>query len=251
MYPCDYNDHVDKMKTRLERTLMYGAVWSIVLLLASTVAVADGVLIPIRTGTIQGVNGAVWNVTLTVHNASDAAIIMNPISPPVLFDIPPYVTVVNPISAGARWLNLSAPGLHFRLNVRSLAAGASDVGTDIPVARTTDFTSSMKTFVGVRLDDSTRSRLRTYLLLNSRFEERETEIFVLNAEDNTLLASQTIFTRGDGFTEGAWPVDVPLESMTTFRGVVNIIVDPKERPAWGFVSVTSNKTNDIAIIQAH
>lgn len=217
--------------------------------LSVTAASTDAILVPVQLGTILGSHGAVWNTTLTVCNVTNDEIYMASDSPPVVVGIPPHSTLENPVSAGGRWWTLSAPGLHFRLRVQSLSPGASDVGADLPVAHEDEFAADGATFVGVRLSEAMRTRFRVYFLLNDAFDGGEATVTVTDAETHSPVATRTVSFRGNGLTR-VWLVDIPLDEVTIFRGVVNVNVDPKGHRAWGIVSETSNATNDVTVIRA-
>lgn len=240
------------------------------LLFAQEPTPSERVLLPILTPPVQGAFGSEFHTDLRIANESDNVVFLlgldgsrcSPLCLPSLFPL----TLDPHEEAGPGDITLNgAPGrfvfiaadqvssLSMNLRVHDVARGGLNYGTEIPIARESDFRTNRITFVGVPTDARFRNTLRIY---------GESPIDVLvkvgdQAPVRVRLTGGFSFPGGIDLSDLFKPAYASFNSFPTGNAPVRVTVEadpdfvsllPIEIPLWAFITVTNNDTQVISTI---
>ncbi len=239
-------------------------------LLAQEPTPSERVLLPILTPPVQGAFGSEFHTELRIANDSDDTVFLlgldslgcSPICLPALF--PLTLLAHQEVGPGDVSLN-GGPGrfvfiaadqvssVAMNLRVHDVNRGGLNYGTEIPIARESDFRTNKIIFVGVPTDPRFRNTLRIY---------SESEIDVLVKVGNLApvrvkLTGGLSFPGGIDLSDFFRPAYASFSTFPTGLAPVRVTVEadpdfvsllPIEIPLWAFITVTNNDTQVISTI---
>lgn len=239
-------------------------------------------LVPTVATNITGANGSTWVTELTIHNPRERELgILGDVCSGSPFVTPPCADIffIRPQTSRAVQLQPSPfgtdgaflyvpvdptyPTTPMTLRVRDLSKNATSFGTEVPIARLTDFVQ-LVTITDVPTDSRFRATLRIY---NSSEAPREVQVRVFTLEGNTPIAEQRVQLKGivtvaPDLTplHPAYAQLDPLSAAVRAAGPrvrieiddpARVIVSPPPPPIWAFVSITNNETQQVTTITPH
>lgn len=226
-------------------------------------AVLEQVLLPIYSPPVRGAFGSDFRTELRVYNRGSKRVALAgipracPLCPPPnllnsTLEIPAGKEAI-PISSGNPGAFIYVPressgDVALNLRVFDVSRSETIFGTEVPVARESDFHRTI-TLLGVPLDDLFRSALRIYarepLRVVVSFSGDES-VAAGGPEQFTPLSGLTVTLQpGRNLFEPAYAVvtDFPEIEEATTR-----ITITASAPVWAFVTVTNNETQQITTI---
>lgn len=219
------------------------------------------VLVPINPGTLPGAFGTNWTTTLWVHNASDVdgRIECAAADPRICPVVKAHTTaeVANPYGSSAPFFlriptGLVIPGPAFgsvsvELRTTDSATAAKSAGTEIPIARPSDFHAGTTVLPQVPVNDHSRLRIRVFAMGNGSVtvhgiglttnQEIVTVALPLTGGDSSLFQG----ARSPSYAEAL--LSPPIAPDTAMR-----VEFTSTLPIWGFVSITDNVTQQFTIV---
>ena len=238
-----------------------------VIVLSASVALANPfgqfiVVVPVNPGTITGANGTQWVTTLWISNGSDndSTIDCDASPCPTLkahstmqLSVPPYSGLkqngfILKLHSGFIPNLVPPDALSVELRATDSSTAPHSAGTEIPVARPSDFKKTTLTLPQVPVNGHSRALLRLYGLPNGTATVR-----IIGLTTNSTLSETTVALSGwTPLPGGATPpsyAELPLPATTPGDDAVRIEVVPSSGLAvWGFVSVTDNVSEQFTII---
>jgi hypothetical protein len=238
----------------------------LILLLSASAALANPfgnyvVIVPVNPGTLLGANGTQWVTSLWVSNGSDrdTTIDCDAQPCPVLkahstLQLPgaPYAGLqhngfVLKINSGFLPFAVPSDAISVELRTTDSSTAPHSAGTEIPVARPSDFKKTALTLPHVPLNGHSRALLRLYGLTNGTATVR-----VIGLTTNSTLVETTVSLAGANPAAPATPpsyAELSLPASAAADDAVRIEVVPSSDLAvWGFVSVTDNVSEQFTII---
>ena len=245
---------------------------TLALLLISSAALANPfghltVLVPINPGSAPGAFGTAWVTKLWITNLSSADTMPScddGVTCPVLkanstssLDASPYASNPHP----GFFVTIPVPFFsqtgqqHVWMSLRTTdsSTAAKSAGTEIPLARLTQFTKTAFALPQVPANDHSRSRLRLYGIGNGQVNVR-----VVGINTNQELMKVTVSLAGgdtpafnyNGVPEVKIPsyAELALPDFSASDSMVRIEITPSEVLTWGFVSVTDDLTQQLTIV---
>lgn len=239
----------------------------------------DIVLVPLAIGSTEGANGSLWVTDLAIANPTDAPIDVTRDTPATCLppctipSLPAHSTsyVVEPSDAATRGRLLHveagrAKDLSFALRVRDVSRQAETWGTVVPVVLEADLYNRAFGLTDIPVAAAFRSMLRIYDV-DARTAPRVTvRIFAIKedtyprtpAHQDTLIADfepNFIVPPADRESVAPAAAEVPLWLVPGLTDGMRIRVEvvPLDgaKSYWGFVSVTHNATQHVAVITPH
>jgi hypothetical protein len=238
----------------------FGVILLVVLSVALTVSAQTGpthlerVLVPISVGSVPGAYGTVWSTELWYRNNSTENVTVWPLA---IADWYPGIGLTVPLPIGN--FPADAPGqiifvgknggdkVQFDLRIFNRANPEDSWGTKIPVVREHEFRTTVS-IINVPTAPDFRSALRIYALPTDEDPTEVVRVRIYSIYED-LLVDTELTLRG-------WPRYAGILSLTdTFPEIrqadrVWIAVEAVNPAAkiWAFVSVTSNHTQNVAIV---
>lgn len=226
-------------------------------------AVLEQVLLPIYSPPVRGAFGSDFRTELRVYNRGSRRVALAgipracPLCPPPnllnsTLEIPAGTEAV-PISSGNPGAFIYVPresSGEVALNLRVFDASRSETnfGTEIPVARESDFRRTIA-LLGVPLDDRFRRALRIYsreplrVLVSFTGDE---SVAAGGPEQFNPLAGRTVTLQpGRNLFEPAYAV---VTDFPEIDGATTRVTITASAPVWAFVTVTNNETQQITTI---
>jgi len=221
------------------------------------------VVVPINPGTLAGANGTQWVTSLWVSNASDHDTLIDCDDPgncPVLrahstLQLPaaPYRNLTHDgflrIATGLL-LNVPADAISVELRTTDSITAPHSAGTEIPVARPSDFKKTVLTLPHVPMSDHSRASLRLYGTANG-----EATVHVFDAATGAELSATTVSLTGGTVSNSPFgsafptPPSYASVALPLTANPVRIEVVPGSGLAiWGFASVTDNVSEQFTIV---
>ena len=229
-------------------------------------------LIPVTGDQVSGANGSLWTTELTVHNPRDTPIVVRG---SICCDnnvvIPPQTSKAVQIapasfSQGAFIYLPADPNygpIPMTLRSRDLSKTAESFGTEVPIARDSDF-AQLVIITDVPTDARYRATLRIY---NSSEAPRVVTMRVYTLTGSTPIETRSVELSGINvlvfdptpFHPGYAQVD-PLTPAVRAAGPrvrieiedpIRHIVSPPPPPIWALVSVTNNDTQQVTTVTPH
>lgn len=216
----------------------------------------ERVLIPVASSGTPGAYGSFWVTELTGYNRG-AAFTPVVLSPGDVCGIPegcgdpparprvPFVLDVGTFPMG-RFIYVASEGADeviFKLRVRDAAHPENGFGTEVPVARESDFTSETMVLLNVPLVEDARTTLRVYGL-----DDREelVRVRVLPLIGTIPVAEFDLLLRGSAVVPDL--ASLAGTSIPELRYRVEITPGDPGARVWAFGSVTSNGTQQVTIL---
>jgi hypothetical protein len=239
------------------RYLCVAAVFTVAFTQAATaqdLTVFQRVLVPISVGKVPGAYGSVWSTELWSRNNSTRPVAIFPLA------VSDWVPVIGrteflpignmPASAPGQILYMSRDGgdeVQFDLRLFNRAAPEASWGTKLPVVREGEF-AGVVSLINVPAGAQFRSALRIYGLPDESLTG-ETVLVQIYSYDERLLASTEMAFEGTP----RYAVILSLaEAFPEIRQVDRLRIHIESRSGrskvWAFVSVTSNATQEIALV---
>ena len=221
---------------------------------AQDAAVFERVLVPISTSNVPGAYGSLWSTELWYRNNSTKPVQVFPLA---VADAVPTIGVTTrlpigdfPADAPGTILFVSRNGgdeVQFDLRLFNRADPTASWGTKLPVVRERELAASVS-LINVPTAAAFRSTLRIYGVPDA-VPGTETVRVRIYDDRERLLAETAVELRG-------WPRYAAIGSLAdTFPQLrqtdrVRILVDGATVSSrlWAFVSVTSNTTQQVAVI---
>ncbi|MDQ3281574.1 MAG: IPT/TIG domain-containing protein [Acidobacteriota bacterium] len=201
----------------------------------------ERVLIPVVYNG-PGAFNSEWRTEITVRNETTAPVELGrPVGSARVFTplVPAQLNVPN--SNGVFLFVPREASATLRINalVRDISREAQDLGTEIPIARESDFASAVG-LLNIPVDTRFRRTLRIYTL-----GEGETRARVITYSlDNGLTIDDRLVT----FT-GSRTIDLDNSLRLPTSGRVGIRVEKFNAPnVWAFVTITNNETQHVTVV---
>ena len=245
---------------------------TLLLLFASSAAMANPsghltVLVPINPGSAPGAFGTAWTTRLWITNLSPADTMLTcdaGVTCPVLkanstssLDGSPYASNPHP----GFFVTIPVPFFsqtgqqHVWMSLRTTDSGTApkSAGTEIPLARMSQFSKTPFALPQVPANDHSRSRLRLYGIGNGQVNVRVVGITTSQELMNmtlSLAGGDTPTTNFFGVPEVKFPsyAELALPDFTASDSMVRIEITPSDMLTWGFVSVTDDLTQQFTIV---
>jgi hypothetical protein len=240
----------------------------------------DRYLIPVTGGNIAGANGSLWTTELTVHNPRDGEVGILADVCSVVFLTPPCQNIAFIPQQTSRRIaitrasysqgafiyvprNLNYGPTPMTLRARDLSKTAESFGTEVPIARDSDF-AQLVIITDVPTDARYRATLRVY---NSSEAPRVVTMRVYTLAGREPIETRSIELAGVNilvfdptpFHPGYAEID-PLTPLVRASGErvrievedpIRHIVSPPPPPIWALVSITNNDTQQVTTITPH
>ena len=214
----------------------------------------ERVLVPISVYGVPGAYGSVWSTELWCRNNSDGPVQVFPESisdASVAAHHTHYVSLFRfPAHAPGQILLLSRPLgdlIQFDLRLINESDPNGGWGTKLPVVREHEFAEKV-TLINVPTGSGFRTALRIYALQQDRGPDEVLDLRLYDHSENLIAITEVVLS-------GAPPYAQILSLSDAFpeiRRVDRVRVELESRsggtPIWAFVSVTSNATQNVAIV---
>jgi hypothetical protein len=229
------------------------------------------ILLPLAGGAdVHGANGALWRTQLTALIASDTQIEILPRScgnPILCLPAPlPLRTPFDPDEFGltgtstnlGQFLYVTAGDeskLHLNARVFDVSRETETAGSEIPIARETDFTTGTMSLLGIPVAPQYRHTLRVYDF-DGRNGASVAIRFYAGAETTPRLSIVRTLSAPQNGEMPSFPGTIQLEigQLLPLAGLDTIRVDVEPLDAglrlWSFVSVTNNETHHVTTFSA-
>jgi len=224
------------------------------------------IVVPINPGTIGGANGTQWVTSLWVSNASDKDTIIDCDDPgncPALrahstLQLPaaPYRNLTHDgfllrIATGFLVDAVPADAISVELRATDSVTAPHSAGTEIPLARPSDFKKTALTLPDVPVNDHARAQLRLYGTMNG-----DATVRIFDAGSGVELSEMTVSLTGGtsvgGPLGGGFPAPPSFASVALpgsgNRVRVEVVPASAGLAIWGFASVTDNVSEQFTII---
>jgi hypothetical protein len=231
----------------------------------ANLAVFERVLFPLLV-TVHGGHGSDWRTEAVISNPGDWYLeTWNNIIPIICVTSPcgerlePGQQVKFEGEAFPKGVALLVPRpqaaqMSFSLRVRDVSRQADSFGTSIPVVREAQFFHGTMTLLNVPLDPAFRAKLRVYGFAQPvDYGAEAVTVTILNPLSHRKSTHSVFFEPPSCgancvATEPYYAdFDIPVSDIPGER--VDLYVDvPEEMPAWAFVSVTNNKTQEVTTV---
>jgi hypothetical protein len=220
------------------------------------------ILVPLTGNDVPGVNGALWRTETTALIASDTQLFFHQQNAPLRR---PFNLLTQGLLRGSPtgqylWVRAEdAEKVRINSRVYDVARQTQTAGSEIPIARASDFTTTGLSIVGIPVAPHYRHTIRIYdqhgvsgALVRVR----------LYANDETLprvhlIQSLAVNAAQPQDTLPMFPAYAQLDlgQIMQLNGVrtVRIDIDPEgvpQVPIWAFVSVTNNETHHVTTFSA-
>jgi hypothetical protein len=222
----------------------------------------DRILLPLAIEPTSGAYGSRWVTELWVRNNSAQTIPLWPVrvtdvdtlpakttsSPPIFLSPPGLIPgTVLKVPAG------QSAQLSFNLRVRDISRQAENWGTEIPVVRETELSTSTIQLLNIPVEGRFRQTLRIYALTTRDGAAPTVRVRVYPLQDEGKLVELDLPLRVEQ------PVELAFAQVSAFRetfqlpaSITNIRVEIEPLTLglrfWAFVSVTNNDTQHVTTI---
>jgi hypothetical protein len=224
--------------------------------------------------TVPGAFGSQWTTELTIQNASDETVLIDPVSCTLLvspcppFGLAPHevwrfglkTLASEPVAFGTGdrtnfvYVPAAAAGnIHFGLVAKDVSRLAQTFGTELPVVRASEFRTTTMSLLNVPVQPPFRSRLRMYQAALTPVSVR-VRVFDLRAStaitDRIVELSAAARIVHDhplvpGYAELGEILD---DAVRLGLDTVRVEIDPVNEPVWAFISVTNNETQQVTLV---
>lgn len=275
---------------RLIRSIFVGCSFVLMAFSVRTQTFVDTekVLFPIvLPGTVPGANGSLWSTNLRILNNSESPVVVRSypslqhcaiptgcsLRPPqgVVTPLPPQKSFIPRVSGTPQnpgvVLELepsSAARIRFSLRVQDLSRQSATWGTQIPVVRERDFTSSGVDLIDIPVAETFRTTLRIYEIDPSPAGAARVQIFAIDdtagldhGQSDRLLGDMVVALQSDP-ERGRYAPGYAQLNDEQFLDRSKLF--PRERlrlhvapvaptlRVWAFVSATNNETQHVTIV---
>lgn len=211
-------------------------------------------LVPVSVANAPGAYGTMWDTELWYRNNSGKPIIVTPLwvtdRPPSAGRTEMLTVVPYPAAAPGQFLWLSRDGsdqVQFDLRLVNRADPAGDWGVKIPVVREGQFLDRVE-LINVPTSSDFRSALRIYALDETMAAEGLVRVRIYSRLERLLVSADVPLTGSPRYAAFLSLADTFPEVRQEPR--VRVQVEPREAGAklWAFVSVVSNRSQQVAIV---
>ncbi len=218
------------------------------------------VLIPLNPGHLAGAFDTDWRTTVWVHNSSDIDAVINcPSDLDQCSKIKAHSTIElqNPwtstpgpfflrIRAGIITPGPSADGVWVEMRTADVGTSARSAGTEIPLARPSDFRAGTLILPHVPVNNHSRLRLRVYGSSNGSATIRG----IGSTSGQPLVASTLTLAGNDGNLAGARFPSYAEQLLSTPIGADDSmrIEITSTSSIWAFITVTDNDSQQFTVI---